>query len=97
MAAAGSFPKFMSSLALGGWLGFQYQTCFLVVEQVLSLIGKLFVIAKVCLSITDPSGIHTMLVIAVVHVSIQVQLAPLLDDLTLFVTPACMADSTLSF
>lgn len=49
MAVTGSFPKFMSSLALGGWLGFQDQTCFLVVEQVLILIGKLFVIAKVCL------------------------------------------------
>lgn len=70
MAVTGSFPKFMSSLALGGWLGFQDQTCFLVVEQVLILIGKLFVIAKVCLLIPGPLGIHTMLVIAVVHVSI---------------------------
>lgn len=49
MAVTGSFPKFISSLALGGWLGFQDQTCFLVVEQVLIVIGKLFVIAKVCL------------------------------------------------
>lgn len=80
----------MSSLAQGGWLGFQYQTCFLVVEQVVILIGKLFAIAKVCLLTPGTLGIHTMLVIAVVRVSIQVQLDPLVKDLTQCVIPACM-------
>lgn len=65
MAVAGSSPKSMSSLALGSWLVFQYQTCFPFVEQVLSLIMELFVTAKVCVSILDPLGFHTLLVVVV--------------------------------
>lgn len=63
-----SRPKYINSLAPVSWLGFpSIRHDFPPVEQVLSPITELSVMAKVCRQLLYPCGYYAMLIAAVVY------------------------------